>query len=81
MLYTLGIHPEISHIELERELRFSDLDHALQSYAWMFKELSDGEEQRLRQFLRSRISEQQSDCIVIQRKHPQRWALLHWTNV
>ena len=80
MLYALGIHPQISHIELDRELRFSNLDHALQSYAWMFKELSDDEEQRLRQFLRGRIIEQQDDYIVIERNHPQRWALLHWTN-
>jgi hypothetical protein len=80
MLYTLGIHPQISHIELESELRFSDLDHALQSYAWMFKELSGTEEQRLRNFLSDRIIEQQDDYIVIKRNHPQRWALLHWTN-
>lgn len=80
MLYTLGIHPEISHIELERELRFTDLEQAMLAHTWMFKEITPDEQVRLEQFLKSRIIDQQDDYIVIQRNHPQRWALLHWTN-
>ncbi len=79
MLYRLGIHPRIEHIELARELRFRDIDQALQGYAWMFKELQPEEEQLLEKFLRNRIIKQADDHIIIRRNHPQRWVVMSWS--
>ena len=78
MLYSLGIHPRIDLIELDRFLRFADFGQALDSYTWMFKELLPEEERLLENFLRDRIIKQEQDHLLIRRDHPQRWALLSW---
>lgn len=79
MLYSLGIHPRVELIELERELHFEDLDRAVQGYAWMFRDLQPEEKRLLEKFLRERIITQKGGHIVIRRDHPQRWALLSWS--
>lgn len=79
MLYHFNIHPRIQHIELPGELCFSSLDDAIQSYKWMFRELSQEEERKLTAFLSSKVLEKNDDGIVIKRNYPQRWALLSWT--
>ncbi|MGI9536692.1 MAG: class I SAM-dependent methyltransferase [Desulfocapsaceae bacterium] len=79
MLYHLGIHPRIERIELARELRFEDLDRAVQAYAWMFKDLLPEEDLLLEKFVRNRIIKQEDDHIIVKRDHPQRWALLSWS--
>lgn len=79
MLYHLGIHPRIERIELERELRFEDLDRAVQDYTWMFKDLLPEEKRLLEEFVRKRIIKQEDDHIIVKRDHPQRWALLSWS--
>ncbi len=79
MLYTLGIHPRIEPIELDREQRFATLEHAMQNYRWMFKELTEEEERRLAEYLRTQIIRQESDHIILRRNHPQRWVVISWT--
>ncbi|MEJ2058792.1 MAG: hypothetical protein P8X39_13245 [Desulfofustis sp.] len=79
MLYTLGIHPHIDHIELNREQRFATIDRAMQNYRWMFKELTAEEERRLEKFLWKQIVRQETDHIIIKRNHPQRWVVISWT--
>jgi SAM-dependent methyltransferase len=79
MLYTLGIHPHIEHIELNREQRFASIDRAMQNYRWMFKELTAEEERRLEKFLWKQIVRQETDHIIIKRNHPQRWVVISWT--
>lgn len=79
MLYHLGIHPRIERIELARELRFDNLDRAVQGYAWMFRDLLPEEVQSLENFVRNRIIKQEDDHIIVKRDHPQRWALLSWS--
>ena len=78
ILYRLGIHPTISHIELAGELKFCDFEEALQSYHWMFKDLSSAEEKRLGKFVRKRIIEKSAEHLVIKRRFPQRWAFITW---
>ncbi len=78
MLHHLDIHPRIEHIELTAEPCFENLDEAVQSYRWMFRDLSEEEERKLTLFLSSRISKASDDSIVIKRNYPQRWALLSW---
>jgi len=79
MLYGLGIHPRIDHIELPSELRFSDFDEAVASYSWMFRDLNEKEEHRLKKFLESRLLKYDGSGVVVKRNHPQRWAVLSWT--
>lgn len=79
MLYQFNIHPRIHHIELPGELCFPSMDDAVQSYKWMFRDLSEEEEQKLTAFLLSRILKKNDEGIVVKRNYPQRWALLSWT--
>ncbi len=78
MLYSLGIHPRIELIELDRILRFANFSQALNSHTWMFKGLQPEEERLLEKFLRERIIKQEQDHLLIKRNYPQRWALLSW---
>jgi len=78
MLYTMGIHPEISQIEIAPETTYPDLDHALERYRWMIKNMTDEEEQRLRSFLCSRIVSRTAGTVTIGGLAPQRWALISW---
>ncbi len=79
MLYSMGIHPRLEPIELDREQRFANIDRAMQNYRWMFKELTTEEEQRLETYLRKQITRQETDHIIIRRNHPQRWVVMSWT--
>ncbi|MBE0584972.1 MAG: methyltransferase domain-containing protein [Desulfofustis sp.] len=78
ILYTMGIHPEVRHIEISAENTYPDLEHALQRYRWMLKDLTDDEEQRLSAFLSSRIVSQTPDQLTLKGLAPQRWALISW---
>jgi SAM-dependent methyltransferase len=81
ILYALGIHPSIEILELARDMVFADMDEALQSYGWMFKDLSSREEEALRGYLQSRVIPPPSSAgnqITIRREHPPRWALIWW---
>jgi precorrin-6B methylase 2 len=78
MLYELGIHPTLSHIELPSVLQFDTIDQALLAYTWMFKELDSGEEQALEAFLHKRIIARGDGSIQIHRRFPQRWAFISW---
>ena len=79
MLYRLGIHPRMDIIELDRELRYSSMEEALNGYKWMFKDLQPREEELLEAFLETRIIKKATDHIIVRRDPPQRWALLSWT--
>ncbi len=79
MLYRLGIHPRIEQIELASEMRFANIDRAMQNYRWMFRDLTAKEERLLENFLRKRIVRQETDHVIIRRDHPQRWAVISWT--
>ncbi len=78
MLYSMGIHPAIDILELERDLVFPDLDKALEIYTWMFKDLSAEESVRLRDYVASLIVESDTSRIIIRREFPPRWAMIRW---
>jgi SAM-dependent methyltransferase len=79
ILYHLGIHATVSHIELASELSFADFEEAMQAYRWMFKDLSDDEEKRLEKFLTKRVIEKGDNHLVVKRRFPQRWAFISWS--
>ena len=78
MLYCLGIHPAIAPIELDSELTVGSVDEAIQTYRWMFKDLSAAEEKRLELFVNSRIIARSDEQLVLKRRFPQRWAVISW---
>ncbi|HBI14686.1 MAG TPA: class I SAM-dependent methyltransferase [Desulfobulbaceae bacterium] len=78
ILYSLGIHPCIDILHLERDIVFANMDEAVQAYGWMLKDLSPKEEDALRGYLVSRIIHTAGKQITIRREHPPRWALIWW---
>ncbi len=80
ILYTMGIHPNVSIIQLEHELHFENIDQALQSYTWMVKDLTGHEEVLLKRYLENKSIQDDNGQIVIHRDPPPRWTLIWWDN-
>ena len=78
ILYTMGIHPCIDILKLDRDYIYSDMEEAMQSYVWMFKELSTREKEALRTYLNSKIVHSEGKQITIRRDYPPQWALIWW---
>lgn len=77
ILYSMGIHPNISILTLERELTFSSMEEALRSYSWMFTDLTGEETVALERYL-LRIIKKENDQLVLRRQSPPRWAVIWW---
>lgn len=77
-LYKLNIHPCVEILELERDIRFTNMEEALDSYTWMFKELTAHEKSRLEQYLDERTLLMDEEQLVIRREFPPRWAMIWW---
>ena len=78
MLYSLGIHANVSILTLERELTFPSMEEAFRSYAWMFNEMSDAEVSALTSYLASRIIKSDEHSLTLLRPEPPRWAVIWW---
>ncbi len=79
ILYSMGIHPNVSILELEKELYFEDLDQAFLSYSWMIKDLTRDEEYLLKEYISHKAERTENGNLLIQRTPPPRWALIWWT--
>lgn len=77
-LYSMDIHPCVNIISLDREVRFSDMEAALESYRWMFKDLSAKEESELTSYILDNSSPEANGEILLKRSRPSRWALIWW---
>ncbi len=77
-LYSMNIHPNINIISLGLETRFNDMEAALESYRWMFKDLTGVEEQRLTEYITSNSRPTRSGELILKRPTPQRWAMIWW---
>lgn len=78
ILYSMGIHPNVTILELPPVFTYQDLDQAFLTYSWMIKELSKPEELALKDFLASRATANPDGTIAIARDHHPRWALIWW---
>lgn len=78
-LYTMGIHPNVRIISLERETRFADLDDAMLSYGWMIRNISASEESTLRRHLEARSRPADDGKIIIERGFTPQWACIWWS--
>jgi SAM-dependent methyltransferase len=77
-LYTLGIYPNVTVLQLETDTAYENIDEAVKSYSWMFKDITREETNLLEKYISERIVERQGDRITVRRDHPHRWALIWW---
>jgi SAM-dependent methyltransferase len=78
MLYSMGIHPDTTIMQLENKLTFANTEDALTSYSWMIKELSKDEEKKLIRYVESISETDKNGKVTIRRDPPPRWVLIHW---
>lgn len=77
-LYSMGITPNVNILELERDTTYSSLDRALDSYRWMFHQITADETQKLTAYIKSRIVHSDIQGITVRREAPPKWALIWW---
>jgi len=78
ILYTMGIHPNITVLRLAQETTYRDMAEAMEGYSWMFKELTSGENLALEEYLTRRTIFASASGITIRRSSPPEWALIWW---
>lgn len=78
MLYSMGIHPNISVLTLDQEMTFSSMAEAVKSYSWMFNDITADETAALENYLRDQIVKSETNQLTIRRKAPPRWAVIWW---
>ena len=77
-LYAMGIHPCIDILKLDSDNLFRDIDEALDSCAWMFKDLSSREKEALTDYVRSKLIPAEGGQVTLRREYPPQWALIWW---
>ncbi len=77
-LYSMGIHPSVNIISLGLETHFNDMAAALESYRWMFKNLTEEEEHILTGYITANSRTSTNGGLILKKSHPQRWALIWW---
>ncbi len=78
ILYQLGIHATVDHISLPLEEFYSSKEQALNSYSWMFENLTNEEENKLAAFVDSRMKRIDKSKWRLVRNIPQKWAFIRW---
>jgi len=77
-LYSLGIHPSVTILELDSNFSFATIEEAVESYSWMFKDLSTAETKKLTEYVQSRVVSSDDSGLTVHRMNPPRWALISW---
>lgn len=77
-LYSMGIHPCVDIINLEKTVVYTSMDVALDSYRWMFKDLSPKEDLLLTHYIEQNSHSNSAGELVLTRSSPARWALIWW---
>ncbi len=80
ILYTLGIYPNVTILNLERDVEYTSMDEAVKSYSWMFHDITPDENLALEKYLTGKIIHSASGRVTIRRDSPPRWALIWWEN-
>ena len=78
ILYTLGIHPNMTVLTLDQEICFSSIDEAMNSYLWMFTDITSDETLALERYLRDKIVTGNNGQLILHREAPPRWAVIWW---
>ncbi len=77
-LYTMGIHPNVTILQLEKNVTYLNMEDAMNSYSWMFKDITPDEIIRLEKFILSRSTTNSDHTLTIARDNPAKWALIWW---
>ncbi len=77
-LYTLGIYPNVTILQLERDVEYTSMDEAIKSYSWMFHDITPEENHKLEQYLIGKIIHSENGRLTIRRDSPPLWALIWW---
>lgn len=77
-LYSMGIHCSVDIIGLSPDTAYSDIKAAMESYCWMFKELSSAEERNLQDYILSNSREAADGKLIVTRAVPPRWVIISW---
>jgi len=77
-LYTMGIHANVTILELEQEIKYESMDEAVASFRWMFNDISSKELDALGRYIESIIVQRDDKHITIRKNSPPRWALIWW---
>ncbi|HIP39604.1 MAG TPA: class I SAM-dependent methyltransferase [Desulfocapsa sulfexigens] len=77
-LYSMNIHPCVNIINLKKTASFSSMTAALESYSWMFKDLTAAEERKLEKYILDNSTTGTNGEIIVTRSSPSRWALIWW---
>ena len=78
ILYTLGIHPNVTILKLERDVEYASMDEAVKSYSWMFHDITREEHLSLVRYLSGKIIPSKNNRLTIRRDSPPQWALIWW---
>jgi SAM-dependent methyltransferase len=78
VLYSMGIHPNVTVLKLDKDMYFADIELAMESYTWMLKGLTGPEEEQLRLYLEEKARPAADGGLVISREMPPQWALIWW---
>ena len=74
----MKIHPNVKIISLGLETQFNDMEAALASYRWMFKDLTEKEELILTEYITANSRTSNNGKLIFKRSVPQRWAMIWW---
>ncbi len=77
-LYTLGIYPNVSVLKLNRNTVYASMAEAVDSYSWMFRDITSKETILLDKYISSRIVSATDGKITVERDNPPCWALIWW---
>lgn len=78
ILYTLGIYANVLVLKLEQDVTYGSMDEAINSYSWMFHDITPEELVVLEQYISGQIIGTDKDSLTIRRATPPQWALIWW---
>lgn len=78
LLYQMGILPIIDYIRLEETLECRSFAEALSSYSWMFSNLNQNEEKRLKKYVQSICTIRKNGTVSVHRRYVPTWAYISW---
>ena len=78
LLYQMGYLPTVDYIRLEETLVYDSFTDALSSYTWMFQDLNENEEKRLKKYVQSITTIAGNGTVSVHRRHVPTWAYISW---
>ena len=78
ILYSLGIHANVTVLKLEQDVTYSSMEEAINSYSWMFHDITPAELNSLEKYISSQIISNDSKGLTVRRATPPQWALIWW---